>query len=198
MAPARATVLLQGESGTGKELFARALHDRSPRHDAPFITMNCAGDARRPGRERPFRPGEGGVHGSYGPHRGAFERSHTGTLLLDEISEMRLDLQAKLLPVIQEQEFERVWAPRPSRWTCASSPRPTATSRARWTSDGSGAICTIGSMLSRFEPRRCGSVRTTSRGWCSTSSIDWPTIWEPPCRRAGGYPLTRGGASPSL
>src|SRR5581483_8050175 len=97
VAPTRATVLLQGESGTGKELFARAVHDQSPRADGPFITINCAAVP------------EGLVESAlFGHEKGAFTRAHGGTLLLDEISEMRLDLQAKLLRVIQEQEFERV------------------------------------------------------------------------------------------
>jgi DNA-binding NtrC family response regulator len=91
VAPTRATVLLEGESGTGKELFARALHDQSPRF----------------GHER------GAFTGATGRALGAFERAHGGTLLLDEISEMRLDLQSKLLRAIQEQEFERVGGNQP-------------------------------------------------------------------------------------
>jgi DNA-binding NtrC family response regulator len=92
VAPTRATVLLQGESGTGKELFARAVHDQSPRAD---------------GHEK------GAFTGATVRTAGAFERAHGGTLLLDEITEMRLDLQAKLLRVIQEQEFERVGGSQP-------------------------------------------------------------------------------------
>src|SRR5437763_4592533 len=107
-APTRATVLLQGESGTGKELVARALHDQSERADGPFIKLNCAAlpeglvDSALFGHER------GAFTGAIKRVVGAFERAHSGTLLLDEISEMRLDLQAKLLRVLQEQEFERV------------------------------------------------------------------------------------------
>jgi DNA-binding NtrC family response regulator len=108
VAPTRATVLLQGESGTGKELFARALHDQSPRHDAPFVTMNCAAMPEGLVESALFGHEKGAFTGATVRTAGAFERSHTGTLLLDEISEMRLDLQAKLLRVIQEQEFERV------------------------------------------------------------------------------------------
>ncbi len=108
VAPTRATVLLQGESGTGKELFARALHDQSPRHDAPFVTMNCAAMPEGLVESALFGHEKGAFTGATVRTAGAFERSHTGTLLLDEISEMRLDLQSKLLRVIQEQEFERV------------------------------------------------------------------------------------------
>ncbi len=108
VAPTRATVLLQGESGTGKELFARALHDQSPRHDGPFVTMNCAAMPEGLVESALFGHEKGAFTGATVRTAGAFERSHSGTLLLDEISEMRLDLQAKLLRVIQEQEFERV------------------------------------------------------------------------------------------
>ena len=113
VAPTRATVLLQGESGTGKELFARALHDQSPRHDAPFITMNCAAMPEGLVESALFGHEKGAFTGATVRTAGAFERSHKGTLLLDEISEMRLDLQAKLLRVIQEQEFERVGGTQP-------------------------------------------------------------------------------------
>ncbi len=107
-APTRATVLLQGESGTGKELFARALHDQSDRRDKPFIKLNCAALPEGLVESALFGHERGAFTGAVRRVEGAFERAHHGTLLLDEISEMRLDLQAKLLRVLQEQEFERV------------------------------------------------------------------------------------------
>ena len=108
VAPTRATVLLQGESGTGKELFARAIHDQSLRGDGPFISINCAAMPEGLVESALFGPEKGAFTGAPVRTAGAFERAHGGTLLLDEIAEMRLDLQAKLLRVIQEQEFERV------------------------------------------------------------------------------------------
>jgi DNA-binding NtrC family response regulator len=108
VAPTKATVLLQGESGTGKELVARAIHEQSPRRDAPFVTMNCAAMPEGLVESALFGHEKGAFTGATARTQGAFERAHGGTLLLDEISEMRLDLQAKLLRVIQEQEFERV------------------------------------------------------------------------------------------
>lgn len=108
VAPTRATVLLLGESGTGKELFARAIHDQSPRHGQPFISLNCAALPEGLVESALFGHEKGAFTGATARTSGAFERAHRGTLLLDEISEMRLDLQAKLLRVIQEQEFERV------------------------------------------------------------------------------------------
>ncbi len=108
VAPSRATVLLEGESGTGKELFARAIHEQSPRREGPFITVNCAALPEGLVESAMFGHERGAFTGATARAAGAFERAHGGTLLLDEISEMRLDLQAKLLRAIQEQEFERV------------------------------------------------------------------------------------------
>ena len=107
-APTRASVLLQGESGTGKELFARAIHDASDRRDKAFIKLNCAALPEGLIESALFGHEKGAFTGAIKRVEGAFERANGGTLLLDEISEMRLDLQAKLLRVLQEQEFERV------------------------------------------------------------------------------------------
>jgi DNA-binding NtrC family response regulator len=115
VAPARATVLLQGESGTGKELLARAIHDQSDRRDRPFIKLNCAALPEGLIESSLFGHEKGAFTGAIRRVEGAFERAHRGTLLLDEISEMRLDLQAKLLRVLQEQEFERVGGTQPIR-----------------------------------------------------------------------------------
>ena len=114
-APTRATVLLQGESGTGKELFARAIHDRSDRADRAFIQLNCAALPEGLIESALFGHERGAFTGAIKRVEGAFERAHRGTLLLDEVSEMRLDLQAKLLRVLQEQEFERVGGTTPIR-----------------------------------------------------------------------------------
>jgi DNA-binding NtrC family response regulator len=113
VAPTRASVLLQGESGTGKELFARALHDKSPRKDEAFVTVNCAALPEGLVESALFGHERGAFTGALQRAQGAFERAHRGTLLLDEVSEMRLDLQPKLLRAIQEQEFERVGGHQP-------------------------------------------------------------------------------------
>ncbi len=107
-APTRASVLLLGESGTGKELFARAIHEQSERRQQPFIKINCAAIPEGLIESALFGHEKGAFTGAIKRVEGAFERAHRGTLLLDEISEMRLDLQAKLLRVLQEGEFERV------------------------------------------------------------------------------------------
>jgi DNA-binding NtrC family response regulator len=115
VAPTKATVLLEGESGTGKELFARAIHEESPRSDSPFITLNCAAMPEGLVESALFGHEKGAFTGAASRSLGAFERANRGTLLLDEISEMKHDLQAKLLRVIQEQEFERVGGHQPIR-----------------------------------------------------------------------------------
>src|SRR5690606_12469691 len=97
VAPTRATVLLQGESGTGKELIARAIHGMSDRRDGPFIAVNCAAMPEQLVESMLFGHEKGAFTGAIRQVKGAFERANQGTLLLDEISEMRLDLQAKLL-----------------------------------------------------------------------------------------------------
>jgi DNA-binding NtrC family response regulator len=107
-AATRATILLQGESGTGKELFARAVHDQSDRRHRAFVKLNCAALPEGLVESALFGHEKGAFTGAIKRVEGAFERANGGTLLLDEISEMRLDLQSKLLRVLQEQEFERV------------------------------------------------------------------------------------------
>ncbi|MBX3134262.1 MAG: sigma-54-dependent Fis family transcriptional regulator [Gemmatimonadaceae bacterium] len=114
-APTRASVLLLGESGTGKELFARAIHEQSDRRNQPFIKINCAAIPEGLIESALFGHEKGAFTGAIKRTEGAFERAHRGTLLLDEIGEMRLDLQAKLLRVIQEGEFERVGGETPMK-----------------------------------------------------------------------------------
>jgi len=114
-APTRASVLLQGESGTGKELLARTIHELSGRDDGAFITVNCAAMPEHLVESILFGHEKGAFTGAVKQVKGAFERANRGTLLLDEISEMRLDLQAKLLRALQENEFERVGGTAPVR-----------------------------------------------------------------------------------
>src|ERR1035438_3287447 len=103
-----ATVLIQGESGTGKELVARALYRESPRANAPFIKVNCAAVPENLIESEFFGHEKGAFTGAMNKREGRFELAHGGTILLDEISEISPALQAKLLRVLQEREFERV------------------------------------------------------------------------------------------
>jgi len=104
----RATVLLEGERGTGKELFARALHDGSDRRDEPFVKVSCAALPADLIEGSLFGHERGALPGAVRRVEGAFDRAHRGTLLLDEIGDLRMDLQAKLLRVLEEHAFERV------------------------------------------------------------------------------------------
>ena len=108
VARSRATVLIEGETGTGKELVAQAIRDMSDRAGTAYVTLNCAALPDGLIESALFGHERGAFTGAVQRSLGAFERANGGTLLLDEISEMRLDLQAKLLRVLQEQEFERV------------------------------------------------------------------------------------------
>lgn len=103
-----ATVLLTGESGTGKEVFARYIHAHSPRRAGPFIAINCAAIPENLLEATLFGYEKGSFTGAQTSQAGKFEQAQGGTILLDEISEMPLGLQAKLLRVLQEREVERV------------------------------------------------------------------------------------------
>ena len=113
VAPTRSTVLLTGESGTGKEVIAKTLHEQSERREGPFVSINCAAIPENLVESTLFGHERGAFTGAHRRVEGAFERANNGTLLLDEVTEMRLETQAKLLRVLQEQEFERVGGGRP-------------------------------------------------------------------------------------
>jgi len=108
VAQGKTTVLLLGESGTGKDLFARAIHMLSPRHDKPLVTINCAAIPRDLLESELFGHERGAFTGAVGRKIGRFELADKGTLFLDEVGEMDITLQAKLLRVLEEGEVMRV------------------------------------------------------------------------------------------
>ncbi len=108
VAPTKASVLITGESGTGKELVSRAIHRLSPRHDEPFIKVNCAAIPRELIESELFGHEKGSFTGAQTRKRGFFEQAHRGTLFLDEIADMDLAAQAKVLRVLQNGELARV------------------------------------------------------------------------------------------
>src|SRR5690606_21197862 len=108
VAQSDSTVLIVGESGTGKEVLARYIHNHSPRSKQPFIAINCAAIPENMLEAMLFGHEKGAYTGAHSSAPGKFEQANGGTLLLDEISEMDIGLQAKLLRVLQEREVERL------------------------------------------------------------------------------------------
>jgi DNA-binding NtrC family response regulator len=113
IADSYANVLIHGETGTGKELVARAVHEASGRHGKPFVTLDCSALARELLESELFGHEKGSFTGAVERHVGRFERANTGTLFLDEVANINLNVQAKLLRVLQTRTFERVGGSKP-------------------------------------------------------------------------------------
>ena len=112
-AQSASTVLLLGESGTGKELFARAIHNWSERQEKPFVAINCVGLSRELLESELFGHEKGSFTGATDLKKGKLELAHGGTVLLDEVGDISLEIQTKLLRFLQEREFERVGGTKP-------------------------------------------------------------------------------------
>lgn len=115
VAPARSTVLIQGESGTGKELVAKAIHEASPRADKPFVAVNCSNIPSELLESELFGHTKGAFTGAVASKKGLFEVADTGSIFLDEIGDLRPEMQVRLLRVIQEREFTPIGETAPTK-----------------------------------------------------------------------------------
>jgi DNA-binding NtrC family response regulator len=115
VAPARSTVLIQGESGTGKELVAKAIHEASPRSDKPFVAVNCSNIPSELLESELFGHTKGAFTGAVAAKKGLFEVADTGSIFLDEIGDLRPEMQVRLLRVIQEREFTPIGETQPTK-----------------------------------------------------------------------------------
>ena len=136
------TVLITGDSGTGKELVARSLHAGSARKNKPFVAVNCAAIPSNLVESELFGHAKGSFTGASSARTGRFAQADTGTIFLDEIGEMAIGVQAKLLRLIQDGELYPVGEETPPASTSASWPPPTGTSSGRSPPESSGPIST--------------------------------------------------------
>src|SRR3990172_2282105 len=171
IADTNAIVLIRGESGVGKDLVARAIHAASPRRDRPFVKINCAALPAELLESELFGHEKGAFTGAYRRKLGKFEFANHGTLFLDEIGELPLGLQAKLLHVLQDQEFSRLGGRETIR---ASSPRPTGTWKQPWLPASSARTSTTASTSSRSRCRRFANGAKKSR-------FSSRTFWKDSC-----------------
>jgi DNA-binding response OmpR family regulator len=182
VSPTEATVLLVGESGTGKEVVARAVHRWSRRAAGPFIAVNCAALSETLLESELFGHEKGAFTGAVARRRGRIELAAGGTFFLDEVGELKPELQAKLLRVLQS----------------AGSPRRTATCAPSWRTDVSARTSTTGSPCSRSNCRRCATAPRTSsrsRGRSSSASV---AASASRTRHSTRQPRSACGATPGL
>ena len=183
VAPTEASVLILGESGTGKELVAREIHQRSRRKDKPLVRVNCASIPKDLFESEFFGHARGAFTGAIKDRAGRFEAAEGGTIFLDEIGEVPLDLQSKLLRVLQEKSYERVGEDRTRR---ADVRVIAATNRDLEEAGGGGPFSRRpflpAQCVSRFKFRRCANGWKISRCWRNISLNRRSGNWAVPSR----------------
>ena len=176
VAPTDSTVLIYGETGTGKELIARAIHDLSPRRSKPFVKLNCAAIPTGLLESELFGHEKGAFTGAIAQRIGRFEVADGGTIFLDEIGEVPLELQTKLLRVLQEREFERLGSSRTIRTDARLIAATNRDLEALVSEHKSDQIYSFAWMffLSTFRP--CGNAMGISRSFRGTSRSSFPDV----------------------
>jgi formate hydrogenlyase transcriptional activator len=163
------TVLIQGETGTGKELVAKAIHEESFRNRGPYVKLNCAAMPGGLIESELFGHERGAFTGAWTQTTGRFRHAHTGTLFLDEIGDLPLELQPKLLRVLQEQEFERLGSNRTIRVDVRIVAATNQNLHQMVRERRFRADLFTASMCFRSRFRLCASALKTFRFGCSTS-----------------------------
>jgi DNA-binding NtrC family response regulator len=170
VAKSDANVLIVGESGTGKELIANAIHYNSLRARKPFIKVNCAALPKELIESELFGHTKGAFTGAHADKDGLVQHAAGGSLLLDEIAEMPVELQPKLLRVLQERSYRKVGSERTYPADFVSSPQRIARPPTRFATECCATICFTASRPSRFTFRPCASAPKTSKSSPNTSS----------------------------
>ena len=165
VAPTDSTVLLHGETGTGKELIARAIHNLSSRRDRTYVRMNCAAIPSGLLESELFGHEKGAFTGALMQRKGRFELADGGSLFLDEIGDISLELQPKLLRAVQEQEFERLGSSRTIQVDVRLIAATHRDLRAMIRDGSSAKIFFIDSTSSRLRSRRFANGARTFHSW---------------------------------
>jgi transcriptional regulator with PAS, ATPase and Fis domain len=158
--------LITGESGTGKELVARTIHNLSPRKNKPFVAINCSAIPETLIESEIFGHEKGAFTGALERRAGCFELAEEGTLLLDEIGEMPIGTQAKLLRVLEDKKLRRLGSKMETTVDVRVLAATNKVPKKRLPAGSCAPTFTIASMSSTFTCRRCVNTRKTSPNWC--------------------------------
>lgn len=195
-----ATILLTGESGTGKEMVARAIHKHGNRADKPFVAVNCAAIPEGLLESEMFGHKKGAFTGAVSDRIGRFQQADKGTLFLDEVGDMPLALQAKILRALQERVIEPVGDPRERKVDVRVIAATNKNLLKRWHARSSARTCITASTCSRSRYLRCASGSRTSPHWpdiSPTYSAPRPANASPASapKRCWRWPITLGPAT---